>query len=453
MPRPVNAVPAYQQHKASGQAYVRVTTGGVRRVIYLGKYDTPESRAEYRRVIAELEITGPASVATRPDERDTTINELLLAYLTHAAVYYRDPDGNPTSEVDQVKRSVTPLRELYGHQSAARFTPMALETVRQRMIDSDLCRKLINKRIDRVRRVFKWGVSKGIVPVGVYEALRTLTGLRAGRTSARERDPVKPADPVHVAATLPFLNRHAAAMVELQRLTGMRPGEVCKLKLGEVDCSGDLWLYTPGRHKTAHHGKERVIPLGPKAQEVIVGFLVGGKLPPNGLAHVDLNDSGQRGGRLMMADVYQKVGREGDAALLRDTARSVVLVAGCVVDPRAPLFSPKEAREERYRAMRTTRKSKVPPSQMNRRATSPKRPPTVSFNPVGYAKAVARASRRAGAPHWHPNQLRHLLATEVRKTFGLEAAQVVLGHSNAAITQVYAERDLTRALMVAQQIG
>ena len=54
---------------------------------------------------------------------------------------------------------------------------------------------------------------------------------------------------------------------------------------------------------------------------------------------------------------------------------------------------------------------------------------------------------------WHPNQLRHTYATEVRERFGLEAAQVTLGHSKADVTQVYAERDGQLANRVAEQIG
>lgn len=54
---------------------------------------------------------------------------------------------------------------------------------------------------------------------------------------------------------------------------------------------------------------------------------------------------------------------------------------------------------------------------------------------------------------WHPNQLRHSAATEIRKQFGLEATQVVLGHSGANVTQVYAERDLEKAAAVMAQVG
>ncbi len=54
---------------------------------------------------------------------------------------------------------------------------------------------------------------------------------------------------------------------------------------------------------------------------------------------------------------------------------------------------------------------------------------------------------------WFPNQLRHSAATEIRKRFGLEAAQTVLGHSKADVTQVYAERDYGLAANVIRQIG
>lgn len=129
--------------------------------------------------------------------------------------------------------SLAPVKQLYGHTSAAEFGPRALAAVRQKMIESKLCRNLVNRRIDRVRRVFKWAAAKELIPVTSYQALRTLTGLRRGRTESRESEPVKPVDPDHVTATLPFLNRHVRAMVELQRHTGMRPGKVCNLTIGE----------------------------------------------------------------------------------------------------------------------------------------------------------------------------------------------------------------------------
>ena len=44
-------------------------------------------------------------------------------------------------------------------------------------------------------------------------------------------------------------------------------------------------------------------------------------------------------------------------------------------------------------------------------------------------------------------------ATEVRKAHGLEAAQVLLGHARADVTQIYSERNLALALKVAAAMG
>jgi integrase len=66
---------------------------------------------------------------------------------------------------------------------------------------------------------------------------------------------------------------------------------------------------------------------------------------------------------------------------------------------------------------------------------------------------VKRACRRAGVETWHPHQLRHTRATEVRREFDTEAAQILLGHSKPDTTVIYAERDMTRAREVVARIG
>src|SRR5262249_13007101 len=69
-------------------------------------------------------------------------------------------------------------------------------------------------------------------------------------------------------------------MIQLQRLTGMRPGEVVIMRALDVDMTGKIWLYRPGSdrgangaHKTAWRGHDRVVAIGPQAQEVIREFL------------------------------------------------------------------------------------------------------------------------------------------------------------------------------------
>ncbi|WP_439630865.1 tyrosine-type recombinase/integrase [Gemmata sp.] len=451
MARPRNHVPTYRLHRQSGQAVVTLSDGGRRRDVLLGRYGSPESKLEYHRVITDLQRLPAAAVLAKPAAANLTVNEILLAYLRWAATHYRHPDGTPTGEVSNIKRAVAPVRELHGHTPAAEFGPRALAAVRQNMIGRGWCRSLVNHHADRIKRVFKWATAEELVPVAVYQSLRTLAGLRRGRTEAREAEPVRPADPAHVEACLPHFSRHLRAVVELLRCTGARPGEMCRLTVGEIDRRGEVWVYRPGRHKTAYHGRARAVHLGPKARAVLAAFLVNDHPPPAGWEGVDPETD--RTGRLAMADAYQEAGRDRDAALLRDVARPVVLVAGCVVDPAAPVFSPAREREERNARVRLKRKSKVPPSQVRRKKAAPKRAPSAEYSTHALTHAARVAAGKAGVPVWSPNQIRHAFATEVRHGFGLEAAQVLLGHARADVTQVYAERDAALAARVAAEIG
>ena len=74
-------------------------------------------------------------------------------------------------------------------------------------------------------------------------------------------------------AVLPHVSRQVAAMIQLQWLTGMRPGEVVQMRGGDLDRSGRVWIYRPGQHKVEHHELEREIAIGPKAREVLGPFL------------------------------------------------------------------------------------------------------------------------------------------------------------------------------------
>jgi integrase len=124
-----------------------------------------------------------------------------------------------------------------------------------------------------VRRLFKWAARKELVPVTVYQALATVPGLAKGRTNARETASILPVEKTTVEATLPFLPAVFADMVRLQSLLGCRPTEVCLIRPGDVDTSGDVWVYTPAEHKTEHHGRMRRIFVGSRAQEILFPYL------------------------------------------------------------------------------------------------------------------------------------------------------------------------------------
>jgi site-specific recombinase XerD len=438
MSSPNSKIPSYRLHKQSGQAIVTLRDAtGRRRDLLLGKYGTPESRAEYRRVLAEWDANGQR-VAPGSTGMDLTVNEVLLAYVRHAEGYYRHPDGRPTSEVNNLKLALRPLKELYGHTSAASFDALALEAVRGRMVSDGRCRNRVNKDVARIKRMFRWSASRKLVPASVCQELETVEGLRAGRSAARETEPIRPVLDAVVEATLPHLPRQVAAMVSLQRLTGMRPGEMVVMRGIDLEMREKVWLYRPGSdrgphgaHKNAYRGHHRVILIGPKGQEILRLWL-----------------------RLNLQEY---------------------------------LFQPREAVAEFRAEQRKKRKTKVQPSQQDRSKRRPKKQPGEHYTVVSYAHAVYKACDAAFPPpaslsrqynetkkewqqrltreqkaelhawrkshRWHPNRLRHAKATEIRREAGLDAARVVLGHSSPQITEVYAEIDVNKAAEVMERLG
>ncbi|OJW26883.1 MAG: hypothetical protein BGO49_21420 [Planctomycetales bacterium 71-10] len=389
--------PSYRLHKPSGRA---VVTFG-RRDFYLGVFGSEESRREYDRLVAEWLANGRRTAADDP----ITVDGLICQYLE------RQVDvGYASNEPESIRAALKPVHQLYGHVAAASFGPKALKAVRKAFIDAGYVRTQVNKRTRMVVRMFKFGVAEELIPPSTWEALRAVEGVRRGTPGLKESRPVRPVDDAHVDAVLPYLSRQVRAMVELQRLTGARSGEICIMRTRDVAIDGDVWTYRPSTHKTEHHGRDRVIHLGPKARAVLAPWL-----KPD--------------------------------------------------DPEAYLFQPREARGDRMRALRAARKSKVQPSQVDRSKADPQWSPGEAYTPTSYRGAIAYAVVKANAarlkadpdaepiPHWHPHQLRHTAATALRSAFDLDVARAVLGHTSVAVTEIYAEADLRKAREAMERVG
>ena len=105
----------------------------------------------------------------------------------------------------------------------------------------------------RVRRMFRWAAAEELVPPAIYQALTAVGGLRRGRSHARETAPIEPVSDGVIEATLPHLPEVVADMVRLQRLTGMRPAEVCLIRPCDLNRDGgsvDLYTIDPLRPNT-----------------------------------------------------------------------------------------------------------------------------------------------------------------------------------------------------------
>jgi integrase len=349
--------------------------------------------------------------------RGPTVASICRRYMTFAAGYYPPNNrGGTGSETTNIELALRLARRLYGRSRIADFGPLKLKRVRDAMVEAGWCRKHVNQQVGRVKRMFRWATENELIPPSVYHGLQPVAGLRAGRTPAPDRPPVKPAPAELVEGSLAFMTPTVRAMVKLQMLTGMRPGEMLMLRTCDVDRSQTPWRYSPARHKTEHHGHARVVYLGPQAQAVL----------------------------------------------------------GPLLRPHSPedfVFSPAEADRERRAALTAARKT--PLSCGNRPGTNrrrrPRKQPGVKYDTCAYRRAITYACDRAFPPpggldaasaaawrrehRWHPHQLRHSVATRLRQEFGLDAAQAVLGHKTLQVTQVYAEKHERAAADAMTKIG
>lgn len=411
--------PSLRLHKATGQAYIYVH--GRRK--YLGAFDAEETTQRYHRFVAEWLLAGGQ---LPPPEPDLTIKQLVAHFWVHVESYYLNPDGTPGKEQSCFRQALRPLMALYADTPAADFGPKKLKVLMQHMIsESDWSRRYINQHTSRIKLMFRWASSEELVPPELYHGLRSVPGLRRGRSAARETDPVRPVDTAIVEAVKPHVSRQVAALMDLQLLTAARPGELLIMRGSDIDTSGAVWLYTPQDHKNAWRDHDRVIYIGPRAQQILRPFL----------------------------------------------KRNL----------SAYLFSPTDAEAERRAAQHANRKTPMSCGNTpgSNRTDNPKRSAGDRYDVNSYRRAITRGCD-AAFPHpqlseisprkrtpeqkqelkqWRkarrftPHQLRHSAATIVRKRFGLEASQVFCGHRHAAITEVYAERDKKLGLKVAAEVG
>lgn len=391
MPRLVNAVPRYCRHKGTNQAVVTLNGHD----FYLGKWNTRASRREYDRLIGEW-IAGGRQF--RSPTHDLTVVELVAQYVKWADRYYRR-DGVPTRVLPGIKCAMRYLKNTYAELPACEFGPLRLKSLRERMVKDGLARTYVNQHVAWIKCCFKWGASEELVPATIPQALATVRGLVRGKTKAPERPPVQPVADAAVDKTLPHLPDVVADMVRVLRVTGMRPGEVCIMRPMDIDRTGDIWFYKPSSHKNLERDKPRIVCVGRQGQDVLTRYLL----------------------------------RAGDQFC----------------------FKPSESEQRRRAANHRARKT--PASCGNGPGTNRKRKPRWTpgdrYTTQSLGKAVRRACVKAGVKPWALNRLRHSVGSRVRREYGLEHAQAVLGHSNLQTTQIYAVVALQRAIEVAKKFG
>jgi len=254
-----------------------------------------------------------------------------------------------------------------------------------------------------------------LVSSQVYLEAKFVPALKRGKTRAYEKPPRQDVPDEVIDQTLPHLLPTIRDMVQVQRWASMRPSEVFRMKPGEIDTGYKtddgivIWMYAPGVHKSTWREKKkageyfRIIPLGKPEQDILAPRLVG-KL---------------------------------------DTDY---------------IFSPKEAVKERIERDAAKRKSKVQPSQIERKeqnAKKPKRKDRDCYDKNSYNRAIKRSIIAANKylpegeqiPAWTPYQLRHAAITDiVQQTGSLDTARAVAGQKSISVTQGYNHADVKIAI-------
>lgn len=276
--------PSVLHHKPTNQDRIRVNG----KDYYLGVHGSPEARAEYARLVTLLVSEGKAGAAEkRPEAPGLTVAEIVARWFVHAEWTLSDRGR----QKHHYRHAVTPLVRLFGKTLAAQFGAPQLRELQQVMLDGSWMRPedrqhhcrpkeggwsrgVVNRRIIAVRTVWRWAEEEaGLVPPGSWAALRVVRPVRKNRPGAREAAGRRSTTMEEVKRVCRELTPMGQALLLFQWWTGCRSGEHRIMRAGDVDASGEVWLYRPRQHKTDYLGHTRTIAIGKKAQAVLRPWL------------------------------------------------------------------------------------------------------------------------------------------------------------------------------------
>lgn len=333
-----------------------------------------------------------------------TVTHLAARYLRHASRTYRK-DGKPTSHVLAAKYAMRDMHKKLGRRNTSSVEPKDIAELRDAMIwgkdkiglPKARAMKTVNSRFRIIKDAFAWGAEKGIVPAHVASGVMLVRRLKRDRSSAINPKKINSVSDEMIEQTLPFLPPVVRDMVKFLNVTGVRPEEVCSIRGRELETTGAIWLYRP-RHKLEHlEGQAEVVRcLGPQAQAILKPYL-----------RRDLN---------------------------------------------AFLFSPVEAQSQRLEARKQARKT--PRYGKARTYTgAPSQRVGKCYETATLRRAIHFACKQAGIEKWNPNQLRHAVATRLKKKYGSVKGMTYTGHKQLSTFEIYADEDRETAMLIAGEVG
>ena len=382
-------IPKMGRH-SSGQARVKLNG----RVFYLGAHGSVGAQRRYTDLLNRWLDNGRKPLVETPVVVQVIAMAEVFAkyeaYLDKTGRYRKN--GKPTSQRGILRVAIREFCEQFGDVLLPKFTEALLLQHRDYLEGQPkLTRTGINKKIAHLRAALRWSFNRGVLSrdqwLGV-KAIEPLSKAEAGgRDHKRPKRAVSVADVEAVAGCLP---KAPAAMLRLQSLTGMRPGDVTSMRWQDisrepVDVDGTPCLiYTVAGGKTEHHGHETVYALGPKAQAILAEFTP--------------------------------------------------------TKPGAYVFSPKATMAWLHDQRRASRQTPVTDYTEARDATA-SREFGDRYSVPTYRQAVVRACAIAEVERFTPHEVRHGFVTRGARMFGAYAASSAANHSRVSTTEGYMHRD------------
>lgn len=258
MGRPLNPTPTYVYHpRGTGRIYWR---GEFRNLP--GDFNSPESLAAYHRLCQIVAATGRL-----PDQEPDV---LTVAQLVKLFSDYAQRRHKGTRNARYLEYATDAMVNLFADVPAAKFGPSSLKAVRSSMITAGLCRNTANKRTKQIVAVFEWAVEEELIEPAVWQALKAVRSIPRGRDGAIDYEPIGPVDIEQYRHTLKHVTERYRPALEVQRMTGMRSGELLAMRPQDVDMQGTHWYYRLRKHKTDDLVGERIIGIPAAATVVLI---------------------------------------------------------------------------------------------------------------------------------------------------------------------------------------
>ena len=261
----------YRDHALEGLG--RPSDRDARSLPYLGLADARIKLAEARKLRdGGIDPGGTTKQQRQAERKAQTVAELIDAYVEKWA----KANKKASSAAEDERMLNKDVRPAWGERKATTVTRQDVIA----LLDDIVARGspvIANRTLAVVRKMFRWAVRQGIVPISpAHEIDRP-----GGRETSRERV-LSDTEIAEVWRATERLGTPYGPLVRLLLVTGQRRGEVAGMRRKrELDTASKLWTIPRARTK---NGLDHEVPLSPLALEILKAAAAKPAPPPDAAA-------------------------------------------------------------------------------------------------------------------------------------------------------------------------